>query len=309
MTLQLITPVGRLVAGHPMDKRNKQDDKTEEIKCFADGRPMQESFVGLAFPKQGESHWKETEWGAQIYKEAVTGWPRGEYETRDFSWKITDGDSTVPNKKMIAPCTREGYPGHWVIFATTFMDIKCYHVNKYEPQLQIRDPSQIKRGDYCRLLINVKPNGSSKNAGMYINPELFELTRAGVEILTGASAVTAFGGTEPVIPDNALLDPAQPAPPQQYQQQPQQQQQQPQQYQQQPQQYQQQPQQYQQQPQQQQQQPPQQQQYAHQQPPEGYMRPQFEADQETREFLASRKVPESNCRPDPATDLIDAHSK
>jgi len=33
-----------------------------------------------------------------------------------FSWKVTDGDSPLPNKKGKRPCDQTGYAGHWVIW-------------------------------------------------------------------------------------------------------------------------------------------------------------------------------------------------
>lgn len=204
----ILLPVGRLVAGHPMEMHPSMDDRTNTQKKFANGELMFTQSVGVAIPKGSEQHWNQTEWGAQIHNAAVAAYPRGEHTMRTFSWKITDGDSQEPNKKMIKPCDREGYPGHWVIFATSCFPTPCYHVGKYAPHEVIQNKAEIKRGDYVRLVFSVAPNNSSDSPGMYINPVMLELSRAGQQILSANApdAAAAFGGSAPVIPQGALID-------------------------------------------------------------------------------------------------------
>lgn len=208
MSKDILTPVGRLVSGHPMEMFPVIDEKTKQQKTFKDGSPMFTQSVGIAFPKNGTTDWKQTDWGQQIYAAAVAAYPRGEHGMRTFSWKITDGDSTEPNKKMIAPCTREGYPGHWVLFASSCFPTPCYHVGKYQPHEVIQNKNEIKRGDYVRLSFSVAPNKSSDSPGMYINPSLLELSRAGQQIMSGNApdAAGAFGSVAPVVPQDALID-------------------------------------------------------------------------------------------------------
>ena len=197
------------------------DQKTGQPKFQQDGvTPRTESYVGVAIQKGAEQHWNQTEWGAKIWNQAQTDWPRGDSGAPSFAWKITDGDSQIPNKRGRKPCEREGYPGHWVLQLATGLPIKCYHAGKYEPIHQIQDKNEIKPGDYCRVLVSVRGNVSSESPGMYLNPHLFELSRAGVEIIldTGPSAADAFGGSAPQIPASAQTAPiasAAPAIPQQ----------------------------------------------------------------------------------------------
>jgi hypothetical protein len=196
------------------------DQKTGAPKFQQDGvTPRTESYLGVAIPKGPEQHWNQTEWGAAIWNKAATDWPRGESGAPSFAWKITDGDSQIPNKRGRKPCEREGYPGHWVLQLSTGLPIKCYHAGKYEPIHQIQDKNEIKPGDYCRVLVSVRGNGPSESPGMYLNPHLFELSRAGVEIIldTGPSAADVFGGAAPQIPAGAQTAPVpqtvvQPAP-------------------------------------------------------------------------------------------------
>jgi hypothetical protein len=210
MSTEILTPVGRLVSGHPMEQNAKTDNQ-KQPKFFADGQPMMETYVGVAIPKTGEADWKHTPWGQQLVAEATAAWPRGEHGAPSFAWKIIDGDSAVPNKKGTPPNSREGFPGHWVIGGSTMLHVKCFHAGMYEAHQVIQNKGEIKRGDYCRLLIETKGNGSTDSPGMYVNPTLFELTRAGIEIIpvgNGPSAAEAFGGSVGQLPQGALIDTA-----------------------------------------------------------------------------------------------------
>jgi hypothetical protein len=187
------------------------DDRTGQPKLAADGgTPRTEVYIGLAIPKAGETGWKQTEWGAKIHAQAVADWPAGEHGAPAFAWKITDGDSQVPNKRGRKPCDREGFPGHWVLALATGLPVKCYHSGKYDPTQQIQNKNEIKPGDYCRALVVCRGNAPSQSPGVYLNPSLFELSRAGTEIIldSGPSAADAFGGGAATTPAAAAVTPA-----------------------------------------------------------------------------------------------------
>jgi hypothetical protein len=215
---EIVTPVGRLVSGHPMEQHPVTDDQGQQ-KVGADGQPRTESYLALAIPKGAEGHWAQTQWGAIVWQAGVEGWPNGEYNAPTFAWKITDGDSTVPNKRGKRPVDREGWPGHWVVHMSTGLPIKCFHAGRYDPAQQIQDKNAIKRGDYIRVCLNVRANNPSPSPGVYLNPVMVELNRAGVEIQgDGPDPAAAFGQTPAELPANAELDPnanagAQPAQP------------------------------------------------------------------------------------------------
>jgi hypothetical protein len=192
---------GRVVNGHPMARRPvtfKHPETRLDVPLMdkVTGLQVTDSYFAVAVPKAGETHWNQTPWGKQIHDKAVQDWPAGEYGAADFSWKIIDGDSQVPNKKGKKPADREGWAGHWVVQCNTRFAVKCYHVGKYEPIQQIADEKEIKTGDYCRALLGVRGNGPTESPGVYINPDKFELARAGVPIVSdsGTSAADAFGG-------------------------------------------------------------------------------------------------------------------
>jgi len=207
--IEIITPVGRLVQGHPMEINPVKDDKTGIQKTNVSGEPQVSVFVAIAIPKGSETHWAHTEWGRSIWKAGAEGWPNGEFNSPSFAWKVVDGDSQVPDKKGIKPSTREGFPGHWVVKCNNGFAIPCYHANRYQPHEVIQNKAEIKRGDYIRLVIQAKGNAPSQSPGVYLNPSLFELTRAGVEIVvqSGPDASETFGKTQAVMPTNALIDP------------------------------------------------------------------------------------------------------
>lgn len=207
MTDLLLT--GRLVTGHPMVAHIKTDNNNQP-KLGKDGQPMSEYHVGVAIPKQGETDWKTTTWGQVINSVAMAAWTNNETLRPDFAWKVQDGDSQIPNKRGKIPAQREGWAGHWVVSCNTMIPIRCYHVGKYDPTQQIQDKNEIKTGDYCRVNVEVKSNNSTQTAGLYINPNLFELSRAGEQIMTdgGPAAADVFGGGAPASPQPVAAAPA-----------------------------------------------------------------------------------------------------
>ena len=215
--IEITSPVGRLVSGHPMISHAVVDEKTKQPKMQQDGAtPRVDFYVGLAIPKGPEQHWNQTAWGQQIHAEALASFPNGEHAMAAFAWKIVDGDSQIPNKNMKKPCDMEGYPGHWIINASNGFAIKCYHRGQYEPSQQIQQKEAIKRGDYCRLVFTVRGNGAAppNTPGVYINPSMFELYQAGVEIVSenAADPNATFGAVEGQLPANAQVDPNMAAP-------------------------------------------------------------------------------------------------
>lgn len=213
-----IEQVGRLVGGHPLVAHPSMDRKTGLQKTFKDGSLMTEVYFAAAIPKNGEQNWNQTPWGQQIYAEAQAAWPNGEYGAPTFAFKIIDGDSQIPNKRGKKPCDREGWPGHWILNCGTVLPamVKCHHVGKYSPHEQIQDRNEIKTGDYCRVVLQVKGNDSTDSPGIYLNPIGFELCSKGQAIHTDSSATAQdmFGGAAaPVMPAGAQLDTNVAAPP------------------------------------------------------------------------------------------------
>lgn len=207
--VEVTTPVGRLVGGHPMVHEVVKDDKTGQPKMQADGvTPRTSAFFAMAIPKGQERGWWETSWGQLIHQAGVAGFPNGAHQRQDFAWKVEDGDSQIPNKNNRRNCDRKGYPGHWILRCSTGLTIRCYHDGKFSPHEQIQQKEAIKPGDYGRAALLVKGNESTQSPGVYLNPDMFALTRAGIEIQLGEQrdASAAFG--QPAeMPANAQVDP------------------------------------------------------------------------------------------------------
>lgn len=221
MSVEILFPVGRLVAGHPMFPQPVMNNKVKPPVPMLDatGQPVTERYIGVAIPKAGESHWNQTAWGAQIYAAAqdpVEGYSPGEVQYDGFAWKITDGDSAKPNKKGNKPCEQEGWAGCWVIHMSTRIVYNCYHVGKYDPAQAIQNKDDIKKGYKCRVFAVVKGNKPSETPGVYINPSLFEMTAVDTEIVSkasGPSAADVFGGGQVSTPAPVANTPPPTVPP------------------------------------------------------------------------------------------------
>ncbi len=194
---ELSTPIGRLVAGHPIKSKPSFDDKTKQPRLDSTGRQMNETFIALAIPKIAGLDWKQTDWGQILVGVAQGAFVAGESGRNDFAWKVTDGDSTVVNQKSVRWCDKEGYPGHWVMNLSTMYNVTCYHTGRYAPHDAIKDAAAIKAGDYIRVNLEIKGNGSQQSPGIYLNPVLVSVEREGVEIIpVGKDAGAAFGAPQ-----------------------------------------------------------------------------------------------------------------
>lgn len=189
--MEILLPEGRIVSGHPMKEFTKIDFNTKQPK-LKDGKEVTAITVGVAIPKDGVPDWKQTPWGQQVVNAAqvdpVKGWANGETRRPDFSWKVIDGDSDIPNKSGNVPREQEGYAGNWVIFVETQIPYPCYHNGHYQPHECIQDAGQIKCGDYVRLYVDVVSNKPSQSPGVYWNPLLLSLDRVGEPIAAKVSA-------------------------------------------------------------------------------------------------------------------------
>lgn len=211
--LEFLLPEGRIVKGHPMIARPVTDDNNKPV-LDASGVQKTDLYFAFAIPKNGSTDWKQTDWGAQIVQAAsdpVEGYSAAEQSSPVFSWKIVDGDSAVPNRKGNAPKDQEGFPGNWVIHLTTSLPYAVYANGNYA--VPLTDKNEVKTGDYGRPYINVKGNKPAKTPGVYINPRMMEITRAGQQIISDnlPSAASVFGGAAPAPSASVTPPPAAPA--------------------------------------------------------------------------------------------------
>ncbi len=205
-THNFTTPVGRIVGGSVSKPREIRDNQNKPV-MDKDGKPRSEYSFGIAIPKTpGVTHWSQEAWGAPIFALAQQSWPNGEYQRPDFSWKITDGDSTIPNREGRKPADREGYKGHWVIWFNGMLPPRYYTLMGVPEATPLADPDTIKNGYYVQVYGNTRSNGPSQSPGMYMNHSMVCLVAYGEEIVTGPDVSAAgFGGA--ALPPGASATP------------------------------------------------------------------------------------------------------
>lgn len=210
--INFTTTVGRLVAGS-LYKGNDKDAEGNPLKIKNGpnaGQPRLDFYFALAIPKGVEQHWAQTEWGQKIWNAAHAAYPQASQNPK-FAWKITDGDSQVPNGKGKKPCEREGWARSWVL-----------HISSgYAPRIVKARPGTnppaydafveqdaVKLGYFVQVNINADYNGSSQQPGIYLNHSIVCFSAFGDEIFVGPDASQAGFGAAPLPPGATVTPPA-----------------------------------------------------------------------------------------------------
>ena len=196
MPIEILTPPGRIVWGHPMRKQIKTDPKTRKPILDKAGQEQDVWSYGLAIPVAQ----------FQVVEQAIAQagylqYPQGNFP-RDFAWKIKrETDLDESNKPY---SDREGYAGHVVINVST--QAFCPPAYKFEngAYRQLTE-QEIKCGDWgvAKLIINGHPGG------VYINPVAFELVGYDKEIVSKSTTNPneAFGGRTYQLPPGVSASP------------------------------------------------------------------------------------------------------
>lgn len=203
----ITTPVGRLVGGGLYEGKNTNGDgQPLQYKTGAKaGQPRLDYSFAVAFPKSaGATHWAQEAWLQPVWNLAHAAYPAGEAQRRDFSFKIIDGDSTEPNKKMKRPCDQEGYPGNWVIW---FSGSTAPRVCNADGSQIITEVGAVKRGYYVQVLGSVTDNKPSPTPGLYWNHSAVALAAYGPEIVSGPDIGSAGFGQGVALPPGASTAP------------------------------------------------------------------------------------------------------
>lgn len=188
---------GRIVwAGSTAVPNSLYEPRTQDF----DGNPLQPDQYsyefGLAIRKKpGETHWANSALGAIIWAQGHRDHPQAA-QGRDFSWKVTDGDSTEKSAKAKArPCDKEGYPGHWVFTFRSGFPIKFVNA---DGSAYLLDKGAVKCGDYVQVAGSVVGN-TGKSPGVYLNHTIVSLQGLGEAITGGPDPKTlGFGqGAQP----------------------------------------------------------------------------------------------------------------
>lgn len=203
-----LSPVGRLVQGNPFEKQTKdmQGNPLTVKTGPSAGQPTQRYFCAVAFSKTDPA-WPA--FFALLANAARAGFPtlfdaQGQCLSRDFSWKVADGDSTMITKPGETPnAQKEGFPGNWVVKFSSSFPPRVFYAGKYAPHEQIQDPNVLRRGYYVRIAGTIEPNGNAQKPGLYVNLGMVEFAGIGPEITSGPDANAVFGGNRAALPAGA----------------------------------------------------------------------------------------------------------
>jgi hypothetical protein len=193
-SLKFTSPVVRLVSSGLYEPKTT-DDKGQPLKVKTGpnmGQARQEYNFAIAIPKNpGEQHWAQNPWLRQFYDFGLAQYPNGEHQQPTFAWKIQDGDSTVPNKKMKKNCDREGYPGHWIMWLSGGTAPRIFNANGTQ---QLTDKDAIKPGYFVQVFGHCTDNRPSETPGLYMNHYMVAFSGIGKEITFGPDVAEAGFG-------------------------------------------------------------------------------------------------------------------
>jgi len=194
ISLLFTTPVGRFLWGSLVKAKTKdRQGNPLLIKNGPEaGKPTQRFEFGVGIAKGPEAHWNQTEWGSLIDRAGKEAFPQGQHASPTFAWKVTDGDSMVPNGEGRIPSQQEGFKGHWVLaFSTSFAPTT---VNRDGTQTVPAD--SIKKGHYVQVNGSVVGNKSFQKPGVYLNHRFVAHAGFGPEISSGPDASQAGFGKD-----------------------------------------------------------------------------------------------------------------
>lgn len=203
--ISVLFPTGRIVQGNLYKAQDKDaDGKPMTVKSGPNqGKPTVQYYFGVAI-KKTQAHWaNETftdslgtvhNWGRALWDLGHASWPAGQAKAPTFAWKITDGDSVIPNRKGKKPAEREGFPGHWVVHFSSQFAPKIYNSNGSQI---LAEADYVKPGYFVMVAATVDTNRSDMNPGMYINHSMIAFQGFGPEIIFGPDAAAAFAGAAP----------------------------------------------------------------------------------------------------------------
>jgi hypothetical protein len=168
--LNLLLPCGRILGGNAYKASDKDADG--KPRTNKDGSPRSEYYLSYGVPKTpGAAHWAHEPWGQQLWQFGNQMNPRIA-ETPTYSWKITDGDSTVPNKKGKRPCDQTGYPGNWVFHLNRSGEIGPFKITNADGSAYLLDEGVLQPGDIAEVHITARPNGRTDSPGLYVNTNI-----------------------------------------------------------------------------------------------------------------------------------------
>lgn len=185
----IITPVGRFIAGNlfkPYYSGELWDKGPDK------GKPRPNYYLGVAFEKASGCL---DEVRKQLHALAIESFPdkfdkKGNLIVPKFSFKIEDGDSTVPNSKGKKNCDKPGYPGNWIL---NFSSNYTFPITTQDGKNYITDEALIKRGYYIRVAFKAKSNFRPDNPGIKLYQQAVIFFDVGEEIHAGIDVANLLG--------------------------------------------------------------------------------------------------------------------
>lgn len=189
----ILFPAGRMVGGNLDKLFPVMDKKTNQQRIGKDNLPMFDCSVACAIPKtHAAERWQDTPWGQVIHQTGAAAHPNL-VASPSFSWKITDGDSPLPNKKGKRPCDQAGYPGHWVLWFS-----QGWLPKRVNSDGTVELPAgAIVPGFYIQVFGSVEGNKLVPDGtpGVYLNPIAVALVGEGERLVTDVDTTkVGFGG-------------------------------------------------------------------------------------------------------------------
>lgn len=202
---EIMFPVGRMVEGN-LYSPNETDAEGNPLTYKTGSKAGQQRvdyYMALAIAKGSEQHWAHTEWGQKLWNIGHQIFINGATQSPTFLWKVTDGDSVIPNANNRRPCDKEGFKGHWVIrfsngFAPTI-------VNR-DGSANILEENYINAGDFVQVFAYIVDNTSKQQPGLKINHRVVSFQAYGDRIVFGPDPKT-LGFGQQALPTGASVTP------------------------------------------------------------------------------------------------------
>lgn len=193
MPVEIVSPVARIVWGHPSKPRDVIDQQTKKPRTNEDGTKRRSITFGLAVPK--------ADW--QAISDAMVQAAQQEFPggfPGNFAWKFKDGDTGVDNDGK-ALRERDGYAGCYVLACSTELIGSVGNFTyDHGSQKWVDGASVIKCGDFVKVTLSLnahKARNNTEKPGLYVNPTCVMLWQSGPEIKGGDVDPNARGFAPP----------------------------------------------------------------------------------------------------------------
>jgi len=181
MSVEYVSPVARIVWGHPRNSKAVLDDRTKQPKLKKDNvTPRREITFGIAIPKADAPALY-----AAMQAAAAEKFPNG--VPGNFAWKFKDADTQADSKGRPLR-EKEGQAGCLILSCRTELDSIGNFEYDHTAQKWIDCPT-IKCGDHVQVKIVFDAHiahTTNEKPGLYVNPSAVMLYKRDKEIMGAA---------------------------------------------------------------------------------------------------------------------------